>query len=79
MRESTIREREKERNQRERRRSVFKIVRENRIGAFCDVPEQREKVIGVGHGRSNSTQLSPLRELVAKPLLMAVTVSASGS
>ena len=54
MRESTIRERE--RNQRERRWSVFKIVREDRIGAFCDVPEQREKVIGVGHGKS--TQLS---------------------
>ena len=54
-------------------------MRENRIGAFCDISEQREKPIGVGHGRSNSTQLSPLRELVAKPLLMAVTVSASGS
>ena len=71
--------RERERNQREKRRSVFKIVRENRIGAFCDVPEQQEKVIGMGHGRSNSTQLSPLRKLAAKPLLMAITVSASGS
>ena len=54
MRKNTIRE--GERNQRERRWSVFKIVRENRIGAFCDVPERREKVIGVGHGQS--TQLS---------------------
>ena len=54
-------------------------MRENRIGAFCDVPERREKVIGVGHGRSDSTQLSPLHELAVKPLLMAVTVSASGS
>ena len=71
--------REREHNQRERRRSVFKIVRENRIGAFYDVLEEREKVIGVGHGQSNSTQLSPLRELAVKPLLMVVTVSASCS
>ena len=70
---------ERDRNWRERRRSDFKIVRENRIGAFSDVPEQREKPIGVGHGRPNSTRLSPLRKLAAKPLLMAVTVSASGS
>ena len=66
---------ERDRNWRERRRSDFKIVRENRIGAFCDVPEQREKLIGVGHGRPNSTRLSPLRKLAAKPF----TVSASGS
>ena len=56
--------RERERNQRERRQSIFKIVRENRISAFCDVPEQSEKVIRVGHGRSNSTQLSHLRSLL---------------
>ena len=38
---------------------------------------QRKKAIRVGHGRPNSTRLS--RELAEKPLLMAVTVSASGS
>ena len=48
MRENTIRE--GERNQRERRQSIFKIMRKNRIRAFCDVPKQSEKVIRVGHG-----------------------------
>ena len=48
MRKNTIRERE--RNQRERRQSILKIVRENKIKAFYDVPEQSEKVIRVGHG-----------------------------
>ena len=53
MRKNTIRE--GERNQRERRQSILKIVRENKIKAFYDVPEQSEKVIRVSHGRSNST------------------------
>ena len=70
---------ERDRIWRERRQSDFKIVRENRIGAFCDISEQREKPIGVGHGRSNSTQLSLLHKLAANPLLMGVTVSASSS
>ena len=53
MRKNTIREREC--NQRERRQSILKIVKENKIKAFYDVPEQSEKVIRVSHGRPNST------------------------